>query len=358
MTAGRCAVLARWLPEKTDAALIFSEHNALYYTGFICDAAALLITREDAVFLTDARYIEAAQKTIGAPVVCRLAQRLLSDAAAWLRTAGIRRVFIEAEQTTLAWLHVLQGYLPDTEVVTDGALDRQIESQRIVKDERELALLRQAQALTDEAFTYVLGVLRPGIRERDVAVELDSYMRRHGAQDVSFRTIAAAGPQTSLPHAQPGDYAVRPGDFVTMDFGALVDGYHADMTRTVAVGTPQPEQRQVYDTVLRAQTAAIAALHAGITCTQADEAARSVIRQAGYGEYFGHSTGHGVGVEIHEKPTLSSLSSAVLPAGCVVTVEPGIYLPGRFGVRIEDMGVVTEQGFADMTASPKQLICL
>lgn len=357
MIATRCKKLAEFLPHKTDAALICSAHNRLYLSGFCSSAGALLVTRQETLFLTDGRYIEAAQKRIG-HIRCLCSDRLYDDVAAHLQRLGIKRLFVEAEQMTVAQLSAWKKSLPAVAVQSDDALDRRLLQQRLVKDAQELAALRQAQAITDAAFTHILTVLRPGLRERDIAVELDSFMRRNGAQDVSFRTIAAAGANTSLPHAEPGDYAIQSGDFVTMDFGALLDGYHADMTRTVAVGTPSEQQKEIYDIVLRAQQKALHCLRAGIDASQADAAARNVIDGAGYGAYFGHSTGHGVGVEIHEGPTLSTRSHTVLPVGCVVTVEPGIYLPGRFGVRIEDMALVTEDGCINLTASPKQLICL
>ena len=353
----RCETLAAFLPREHDAALICSGHNRLYLTGFASSAGALIVTKQQAIFLTDGRYIEAARQGI-AGIQCLQADRLGEEVAQCLYRLGAERVLLEAEHTTLAELARWQGCLGDIAIEADGALDRQLCLQRLVKDEAELRALEAAQAVTDAAFSHILKVLRAGLRERDIAVELDSYMRRQGAQDVSFATIAAAGPNTSKPHAVPGDYAVQKGDFITMDFGALLDGYHADMTRTVAVGQPCAEQIHVYDTVLRAQTTALEALHEGLAASAADAAARDIIAHAGYGECFGHSTGHGVGVEIHEGPNLSSRSSQVLPAGCVVTVEPGIYLPGRFGVRIEDMAVVTAKGHRDLTASPKQLICL
>ena len=357
MSAARCEVLAAGLLQAGDAALVCSGYNRLYCTGFASSAGALVVTREEAVFFTDSRYIEAACRQIRC-ARCVQADRLTADVAAYLRQAGIRRLFVEAESTTLADLARLQGQVGDITLLTDDALDRQLAAQRLVKDADELRALRAAQAVTDAAFAHILTVLRPGIRERDIAVELDSFMRRQGAQDVSFATIAAAGANTSLPHAVPGDYAVRPGDFVTMDFGALLDGYHADMTRTVAVGEPSLWQKQIYDIVLRAQQATLTMLRAGVGAAAADDAARGVIAAAGYGDNFGHSTGHGVGVEIHEGPNLSGRSEQVLPAGCVVTVEPGIYLPGHFGVRIEDMALLTETGIEDLTASPKDLICL
>ena len=204
----------------------------------------------------------------------------------------------------------------------------------------------------------MLTFLRPGVTEREAALEIEFYMRRHGAEGVAFDLIVITGAKTSMPHGVPGEEKIQPGDFVTMDTGAVVNGMHSDMTRTVAIGHADDEMRQVYHTVLKAQQNAIAAVHAGVACKAVDFAARSVIEQAGYGEYFGHSTGHSVGLEIHESPAFSPRSEAIAQENMVITVEPGIYLPGKFGVRIEDMVRVTQNGCEDLTNAKKELIVL
>ena len=205
---------------------------------------------------------------------------------------------------------------------------------------------------------HILDFIKPGMTEKHVTLELDYYMLSHGADGLSFETIAVSGKNSSKPHGVPSDKKIEKGDFVTMDFGAVVEGYHSDMTRTVAVGFVTDEQKNVYETVLKAQAAAQAAASSGVCCADVDKAARDVIENAGYGEYFNHSTGHGVGVEIHEYPRLSRLCKTALSVGNVVTDEPGIYIPEKFGVRIEDMLLITENGCENLTRAPKELIIL
>ena len=215
------------------------------------------------------------------------------------------------------------------------------------------------RALTEDGFAHILDYIRPGRTERDVALELEFYIRRQGAEAAAFDFIVVSGANTSLPHGVPTEKPIGSGEFVTMDFGAVVEGYHSDMTRTVAVGAVSEEQERVYDIVLQAQLAALSVLKPGLPCLKGDAAARDVIAAAGFGDCFGHGTGHGVGVEIHEQPRLSpSARGQELQAGNVVTVEPGIYIEGKFGVRIEDMAAITESGCENLTKSPKTLIRL
>ena len=216
----------------------------------------------------------------------------------------------------------------------------------------------KAQRIAEAAFEHILTFIKEGVTEKEVALELDYYMLSHGADGLSFETIAVSGKNSSKPHGVPSDKKIEKGDFVTMDFGAVVEGYHSDMTRTVAVGFVTDEQKNVYETVLKAQEAAQAAASSGVCCADVDKAARDVIENAGYGEYFNHSTGHGVGVEIHEYPRLSTVCKAILSVGNVVTDEPGIYIPEKFGVRIEDMLLITENGCENLTRAPKELIIL
>ncbi len=227
-----------------------------------------------------------------------------------------------------------------------------------MKTEDEVEKIIAAQRIAEKAFEHILGFIKPGKTEKEVRLELEYYMLSHGADDLSFETIAVAGVKTSMPHGVPGDNVIKSGDFVTMDYGALVDGYHSDMTRTVAVGDITDEQIKVYAAVLEAQLAGLNSLHNGISGVDADKAARGVIEKAGYDDCFGHGTGHGVGVEIHEAPTLSPRSKHVLKTGHVVTVEPGIYVPGKFGVRIEDMALITDDGCRILTDCPKELIVI
>ena len=222
----------------------------------------------------------------------------------------------------------------------------------------EVECIKKAQAIAEEAFEYILTFIKPGVTEKQIALELDFYMLSHGAEALSFETIAVTGKKTSMPHGVPDDTVVESGDFITMDFGAVYKGYHSDMTRTVAVGSVSDEQRKIYENVLQAQKSALSLLRAGEACQKADAAARDIISNAGYGKFFGHGTGHGVGVEIHEEPNLSPNYESPLKVGNVVTVEPGIYLPGKFGVRIEDMALITEDGYENLTKTPKELIVI
>ncbi|MCI9414868.1 MAG: aminopeptidase P family protein [Clostridiales bacterium] len=357
----KCERLAAYLPEQSDAALIVSVDNRRYLTGFRSSAGAVLVLREAAYFLTDFRYIEAAgQRVRGAQCVCY--RRLYESLRELLSRHGAGRLFIEGEGTTLSEGAALAAALPEIGLCETG-LDGWLQELRLTKEPEEIARIREAQRLTDEAFAHILTFIRPGRTEREVALELEFHIRRAGAEGASFDFIAVSGANSSLPHGEPGAKELEPGDFLTMDFGAVVDGWHSDMTRTVALAAPgggiAEEQRRVYDTVLRAQEAALSVLRAGLPCVEGDAAARRVIEAAGYGEYFGHATGHGVGVEIHEQPRLSAAAGdAVLQEGTVVTVEPGIYLPGRFGVRIEDMAVITANGCDDLTRSPRELLIL
>ena len=244
--------------------------------------------------------------------------------------------------------------LPCELVAAQGLLD----GLRAAKDEEELARMRQAQRITDEAFREILNFIRPGLTEQEVAARLVYELLRRGGRRVSFDPIVAAGANGSMPHAVPGETVIQPGMFVTMDFGCVYEGYCSDMTRTVAVGQPTDEMERVYHTVLEAQRAGIAAARAGVTGSEVDRAARQAIQQAGYGSFFSHSFGHSLGLEIHESPNASPSEQTVFPAGAVISAEPGIYLPGHFGVRIEDVLVLREGGCEDITQAPKNLIVL
>ena len=346
--------------EKGEAALTVAPHERRYLTGFASSAGYVLTTSETAYFLTDFRYIEAAQRAIP-DMECVCCDRPTERLRELLQHHHIRRLLVSAEHTSIKeladWQKSMKGLC---EVAADRRYDDRMRLLRLVKSPGELDKIRQAQALTDQGYAHILDYIRPGRTERDIALELEFFIRRQGADGVAFDFIVVSGPNSSLPHGVPGGRAVEKGDFITMDFGAMVDGWHSDMTRTVAVGDVTEEQRRVYETVLQAQLAALGSLRAGLSCRAGDAAAREIIRQAGYGECFGHSTGHGVGVEIHEEPRLSPAApeEALLQPGSVVTVEPGIYLPEKFGVRIEDMAVITETGCENLTKSPKTLIIL
>jgi len=341
--------------EPKTAALCLSNPACRYLTGFDYADGGVLLTANAAWLLTDSRYIEAATEAVG-HMTCVCCKRLLGTLETLLAENGIERLYVE-QSISLSELAAIKK-LP-VQVVIDDTLETALKNARVQKDETEIACLKQAQAITERGFEHILPFLKAGITEKEAALELEFFMRKNGADGVSFDFIVVSGANSSRPHGVPTDKKIENGDFITMDFGALYHGYHADMTRTVAVGEITEQQKNVYATVLKAQETALAGIRAGISGKAADTLAREVITAAGYGEYFGHGTGHGVGVEIHEAPRLSPLApDTPLPVGAVVTVEPGIYLPGTFGVRIEDMVVVTENGIENLTKAEKKLIIL
>lgn len=273
--------------------------------------------------------------------------KLLPDLLAGM---GVRRLGFESQHVTVDELDTWRQATEGVEWVPCKGL---VEALRAVKEEAEVEALRRSVALTDAAFAHLMEVIRPGMTEQQAAWEIESYMRRHGASKVAFDLIVAAGPNGALPHARASDHIVHPGEPIVVDIGCVVDGYCSDMTRTVCLGEPDPKYVAVWELVLRAQEAAKAAIRAGVPAVEADGAARSLITEAGYAEHFGHGLGHGVGLAVHESPKVSPLSEDVLQAGMSLTVEPGIYLPGEFGVRIEDLVIVREEGVETLTNTPK-----
>lgn len=340
-----------------DAALIVSPENRFYFTGFNSSDGFLLVSKDEAVFITDSRYIEAAENTVRDCKVV-LQQRNISQLRDVLDGFGAKSVAVEADRLTVSNLIRFEKAFDGIEVIADGVLDAGINAVRSVKESEEIEKISAAQRIAEKGFEHICEFIREGRTEKEIQLELDYYMLSHGADGLSFETIAVSGANGSMPHGVPGEKQVKKGELITLDFGALYEGYHSDMTRTVALGEVSDEQKHIYYTVLEAQLAAINTIKQGVTGSQADEAARAVIRNAGYGEYFGHGTGHGVGVEIHEYPNVSPANEKPLVAGNVVTAEPGIYIPSKFGVRIEDMVLVTESGCENLTKCPKELIIL
>ena len=350
------AKITAQLPEHgLDAMLVTSAPGERYAVGFEGEGW-VLGSRDGAHYSTDGRYIEAArQQVTGAEIVLtERGQSHLALAREEIRRRGLKRVGFESGRVSADELGRWKDSLPCELVAAQGLLD----GLRAAKDEEELARMRQAQRITDEAFREILNFIRPGLTEQEVAARLVYELLRRGGRRVSFDPIVAAGANGSMPHAVPGETVIQPGMFVTMDFGCVYEGYCSDMTRTVAVGQPTDEMERVYHTVLEAQRAGIAAARAGVTGSEVDRAARQVIQQAGYGSFFSHSFGHSLGLEIHESPNASPSEQTVFPAGAVISAEPGIYLPGHFGVRIEDVLVLREGGCEDITQSPKKLIVL
>ena len=345
------------LKTENDAVIITSPENRRYFTGFNSSDGYLVISKKEAVFFTDSRYIEAATNTITA-CKCALLKRVNETLAPYLKELNIKNIYLETERLTVAELNNLKKTFDFCKVEAKEEVDEIINKLRAVKTEYEVECIKKAQKIAEDAFSHILTFIKEGVTEKEIALELDFYMLSHGAEAVSFETIAVSGKNSSMPHGVPSDKKIEKGDFITMDFGATYNGYHSDMTRTVIVGEPTEKQREVYETVLKAQKASLAVLKNGVTGFDADKAGRDIIDSKGYKENFGHGTGHGVGVEIHESPNLSPYSKAILETGNVVTVEPGIYIPDEFGVRIEDMALITDDGYINLTSCEKELIIL
>lgn len=342
---------------KADCALITDDINRRYLTGMKSSAGTVLVFPEKAYLLIDFRYIEKAREVVSH---CEVIEQkdTYAQICELLDKHGAKTISVESGSLTLQRLSVFREKLAEYEFLTDDTLTDALYALRTVKTAGEIVKIKAAQSLAEAALTALLEELHAGMTEREIALSLDFHMRRNGAEDLSFETIALTGAHTSMPHGVPDDRQVQKGDFVLMDFGAVVDGYHSDMTRTVCVGNPSDEMRKVYEIVLQAQETALAAVKNGISGKELDAAARNVIEQAGYGEHFGHSLGHGVGMEIHEFPNAGPRSEKPLVCGSVVTVEPGIYLPGKFGVRIEDFVHIKENCCENLTNFTKKLICL
>ena len=342
------------IPSKVDGVLIVSETNRRYFTSFSSSDGVLLATKNGSVFLTDSRYIEEAQNVVKNCEVEEL-KKASEQLPELCRRLGVRTLMVESDRLTVSELKAYRKMLKGILLTTVGT-DKLIDELRAVKSEYELDSIIKAQRIAEKAFDHILGFIKEGVTEKEIALGLDFFMLKNGAEAISFETIAISGANTSKPHGVPTDKKVCNGDFITMDYGAVVNGYHSDMTRTIAVGEISSAQAEVYETVLEAQLRALATLKEGVKGCEADAAARNYINEKGYGEYFRHSTGHGVGLEIHEKPNLSPKNYKRLQSGNVVTIEPGIYIPGSFGVRIEDMAIITKNSCEILTKISKKMI--
>ncbi|MBS1324466.1 MAG: aminopeptidase P family protein [Oscillospiraceae bacterium] len=345
------------LPEVADGALITSDINRRYFTGMKSSAGMLLIFKECAYLIIDFRYIEKARNTVKNCTVMEQ-ENLTEQINSLMKKHNAKSLAVESMDMTLSRMSFLEKKFPDIEFIKSDELSNNIYDMRTIKSTEEIEKIHKAQKIAEKAFDEILGFIRPGVTEREIALKLDNCMLENGAEGLSFETIALAGANTSMPHGVPGNYKVKNGDFVLMDFGAVYDGYHSDMTRTVCVGQSSEKMGKIYDIVLKAQLEALKKVKSGITGSELDGYARDIIDESGYGDFFGHSLGHGVGMEIHEFPTASSKSETILKENMVVTVEPGIYLPGEFGVRIDDFVVVTENSHQNLTNYPKKLIIL
>ncbi|WP_373323064.1 M24 family metallopeptidase [Desulforamulus aquiferis] len=331
--------------------LISKPENRSYLSGFTGTDGTLLVGPETADIFVDFRYVEQAKAQAAHFNTIKVEQASLGVTSEVIRNYKINKLYIEEDYLTVKQYAYLKDKLAGIDLEPAGGL---VEEQRKVKDALEVPLIRQAMHIGDLAFSHILKQIKPGVSESALALELEFFMRRQGASSLAFDTIMASGPRSALPHGVASDRVLQEGDFLTMDFGCVYKGYNSDMTRTLVLGRPNQKQQEIYHIVLEAQLAGLAAVRPGVIAREVDRAARSVIEKRGYGQYFGHSTGHGVGLAIHERPRLASNDETVLEAGMVVTIEPGIYLPDWGGVRIEDSVLVTEEGCEILTSSPKK----
>ena len=344
------------LGEEVDGLLLTSRYSRYYGAEFDIAEGVAIVTKGGCRYFTDSRYIESAQNGIQGFEVLEVNRenpysKLLNQA---ITDFGVKTLGFEEEYLTVMEFNAYKNKL-EADLVP---YSERINSFRIVKEEWEFDLMRKAQEITDKAFSEVITRVKIGMTEKELQAELIYCLLKNGADGLSFDPIVVSGPNTSLPHGVAGDRKIQEGDFITLDFGALYKGYCADMTRTVAVGYATDEMKKVYETVLAAQKAGIATTRAGVTGKEIDGAARQVITDAGYGQYFGHGYGHGLGLEVHEMPSCSVGGETPMPVNTICSAEPGIYLPGKFGVRIEDVVIFREDGCEDITKSPKNLIIL
>ncbi len=343
------------LQEKgVDALLITNGFSRRYMTGFTGTAGVAIVSQSDAVFITDFRYTEQAASQIKDFRIVQHTKTLVEEVANQVQTMGIKSLGFEKEDVTYSAYEVYTKAISADLVPVAGL----VEKIRLIKTDEEISIIKAACRIADEAYNHIVTYIKPGMTELEVSNELEFFMRKRGATSSSFDTIVASGTRSALPHGVATSKIIEDGDFVTLDFGALYNGYISDTTRTLAVGEPSEQLKEIYQVVLDAQLLSLEKIKPGMTGKEADAIARDYIASKGYGEAFGHSLGHGIGLEVHEGPGLSFRSDIVLEPGMVITIEPGIYLPNIGGVRIEDDALVTENGLEKLTHSTKDLLIL
>jgi Xaa-Pro aminopeptidase len=340
--------------KKLDGFLVTHLKNIQYLVGFSGSNGILFVhpkSSKGSILLTDFRYKEQVKEEIRECEVKIVSGSLWNELSK--KTKGLKRLGFETHHITHFAFEKLEEVFPKSELIPTESW---VEKIRMVKEKNEIDMIKRAQTITDEVFQEILPIITSGRREKDIAAEVEYLMRRKGASGTSFDTICASGKRAALPHARAGTKVIQNGDFVTLDMGAIYEGYCSDMTRTVVVGKATSSQKKIYRIVLKAQEAGVRSCKPFRKCSEVDKRTRRIIEKEGYGKAFGHGTGHGVGLEVHELPGLYSRSSGILKRKMVVTVEPGIYLPGRWGVRIEDMVLIQNGGYENLSKSPKELI--
>lgn len=337
-----------------DAVYVTSSYNSRYLTGFTGSSCYVYISKKRRVLLTDFRYIQ--QATRECPdyeIIDYMTDGLDKTVQSLVVSDDVKKLGLEEHKMTVREYKYYQDVLPEVAFVS---IEGVTEKLRMIKEENEINAIRQAAAIADKGFAHILGYIKAGMSELGVALELEFYMKKQGASALSFDIIAASGKRSSLPHGRASEKIIEDGDFLTLDFGCIYEGYCSDMTRTVVVGKADDKQREVYNTVLKAQLAALEAIKAGEAGKGIDKIARDIIYGAGYEGYFGHGLGHSLGLEVHENPRFSSRELLDIEVGMLMTVEPGIYIPNWGGVRIEDLVLVTEDGYENLTTSTKDLL--
>ncbi len=344
---------------KIDAALIYSTTNRFYFSEFKSSEGLILITREESYFIVDFRYYANAVKQVKNMNVVLLSD-FKTTISAIIKRHNLKNILIENEGISLAEVIRLERLFKECHValIKTKTLDDIIHKLRKIKNDEEVKNIKIAQEISERAFNKILPLIKIGMTEKEIAFNLEFLIRKEGAEAISFDLIVASGKNSAVPHAEPSDRGIESGDFITIDMGAIYNGYHSDMTRTIALGNISEEQVNIYNIVSKSQNKAMSLIKPGVLCGNVDKVARNFINENGYKGYFGHALGHGVGLDIHENPFLSPKSNEILEEGMVITIEPGIYVPDKFGVRIEDMVVVTKNGYENLTKSNKDLIIL
>ena len=338
--------------ESIDAFLVIKPQNIRYLSGFTGSSGQLLITRSKSYLITDFRYIDQAKQQSPNYQIIKQEKKMIDTVKEVCLQEGIKEVAFEEDQMVFK---MYEAYYQALNLVPASQFLTQI---RAIKDHEEVILLKKTIDLADQAFTHILSYIKPGIKEKDIALELEFFLRKNGAEAKSFDFIVASGPRGALPHGVAADKEIKMGELVTMDFGCIYEGYCSDITRTVGVGQLGDKQKEIYNIVLESQLTGLNFIRANVECQEVDSIARGIIVKAGYGEYFGHSLGHGIGLEVHEDPKLAKGNGQLLQPGMVVTVEPGIYIPDFGGVRIEDIVLIHENSTEILTKSCKDLLII